>query len=71
MEACGIVVRKEDENDKRAKRVFLTDQARPYLDRIKQIQQHWIKSAHAAFTKEESDQVDIILQRLVDATDNK
>ena len=71
MEARGIVVRKEDENDKRAKRVFLTDQARPYLDRIKQIQQHWIKSAHAAFTKEESNQVDSILQRLVDATDNK
>jgi DNA-binding MarR family transcriptional regulator len=70
LEKRGIVVRREDANDQRMKRVFLTEQAYSYRGRIKQIQQKWIQLTRAAFTEEESVQADRILNKLVDVTKN-
>lgn len=68
LEARGVVTRRGDSNDQRAKRVFLTEKALFYKKQLNQIQQKWVQLSHANFTEEESEQIDKMLQKMVNAT---
>ncbi len=53
MEKKGLVRRKICLKDRRARRVFLTDKAYSYRDRLKEIQDSWIKGITRDMTSEE------------------
>lgn len=55
MEKKNLIVRKTDEKDKRAKRVFLTEKATRFEDRIREIQKDWITYITQDMTMEESE----------------
>ena len=55
MEKKSLIVRKTDEKDKRAKRVFLTEKATRFEDRIREIQKDWIAYITQDMTTEESE----------------
>jgi DNA-binding MarR family transcriptional regulator len=54
MEKKGIVVRKADPADKRAKRVYLTTTAYSYQSRIEEVQRKWMAIADIGMSEEES-----------------
>ena len=55
MEKKGLVRREQDENNHRAKRVYLTEKARELESRIRERQTRWVDFITQDLTQEESD----------------
>ena len=55
MEKKGLVRREQDENNHRAKRVYLTEKARELEPRIRELQTRWVDFITQDRTQEESD----------------
>ncbi len=55
MEKKGLVRREQDENNHRAKRVYLTDKAKELEPRIRELQNRWVDFITQDLTQEESD----------------
>ena len=55
MEKKGLVRREQDENNHRAKRVYLTEKARELEPRIRELQTRWVDFITQDLTQEESD----------------
>ena len=66
LENKGLVVRKADESDRRAKRVFLTKQADQYKDEIAVIQKKWGEILHLNASDADLATVDRFLTQAVD-----
>lgn len=62
--AAGLVERRPDPNDRRAQRLFLTDQATPVLDRIWGIAAEIYDTVFAGFTPSEIEALAGLLGRL-------
>ena len=54
MEKKGLVRREQDENNHRAKRVYLTEKARELEPRIRELQTRWVDFITQDLTQEES-----------------
>lgn len=55
MEKKGLVRREQDENNHRAKRVYLTEKAKGLEPRIRELQRRWVDFITQDLTQEESD----------------
>lgn len=53
LEKKGIIIRKPDESDRRAKRVYLTDKAYKYKPLMESIQKKWMKICNTPINDEE------------------
>lgn len=53
LEKKGIIIRKPDESDRRAKRVYLTDKAYKYKPLMESIQKKWMKICNTPMNDEE------------------
>lgn len=53
LEKKGIIIRKPDESDRRAKRVYLTDKAYEYKPLMESIQKKWMKICNTPMNDEE------------------
>lgn len=53
LEKKGIIIRKPDESDRRAKRVYLTDKAYKYKPLMESIQKKWMKICNTPMHDEE------------------
>lgn len=53
LEKKGIIIRKPDESDRRAKRVYLTDKAYKYKPLMGSIQKKWMKICNTPMNDEE------------------
>ncbi len=53
LEKKGIIIRKPDESDRRAKRVYLTDKAYKYKTLMESIQKKWMKICNTPMNDEE------------------
>lgn len=53
LEKKGIIIRKPDETDRRAKRVYLTDKAYKYKPLMESIQKKWMKICNTPMNDEE------------------
>ena len=53
LESKGILLRKVDENDRRAKRIYLTPKAEKYKTTIEAVQKKWMDLCGADMSKEE------------------
>lgn len=53
LEKKGIIIRKPDESDRRAKRVYLTDKAYKYKPLMESIQKKWLKICNTPMNDEE------------------
>lgn len=53
LEKKGIIIRKLDESDRRAKRVYLTDKAYKYKPLMESIQKKWMKICNTPMNDEE------------------
>ena len=53
LEKKGIIIRKPDESDRRAKKVYLTDKAYKYKPLMESIQKKWMKICNTPMNDEE------------------
>lgn len=53
LEKKGIIIRKPDESDRRAKRIYLTDKAYKYKPLMESIQKKWMKICNTPMNDEE------------------
>lgn len=53
LEKKGIIIRKPDETDRRAKRIYLTDKAYKYKPLMESIQKKWMKICNTPMNDEE------------------
>lgn len=53
LEKKGIIIRKSDETDRRAKRIYLTDKAYEYKPLMESIQGKWMKICNTPMNSEE------------------
>lgn len=53
LEKKGIIIRKPDEADRRAKRIYLTDKAYKYKPLMESIQEKWMKICNTPMNDEE------------------
>ena len=66
LESKGILLRKVDENDRRAKRIYLTPKAEKYKTPIETVQKKWIDFCGADISKEEFAAFEKILSELAE-----
>jgi DNA-binding MarR family transcriptional regulator len=64
MEAAGLIQRRPNPNDRRAYRLYLTDMARPLVDRFRTMSGDCLGSATAGITDEEIALVTDVLTRM-------
>lgn len=64
LEEAGLVERRRDPADRRAKRIFLTERARPLLDDLGRIADDLVETVLAGVSAEEHDAVIAILHRI-------
>jgi len=65
--ANGLIERRSDPNDRRAKRLYLTAQARPLIERLADLGDEWMATA---LTGLEREQVETIIARLAVVKEN-
>src|SRR6202051_3767912 len=54
---CGLIERRSDPNDRRAKRLFLTPAARPLLERLADLGEEMMTTALAGISRESVEQI--------------
>lgn len=64
LEKKGIILRKADEKDRRAKRVYLTEKAYTYQAKIEEIQGKWISVCNMNLSEEELNKLEIQLEMI-------
>jgi len=60
-----LLIRRQDEKDKRKNRLFLTDKGKENIGDILQINDEWVTKIFSALTSEEQEVFDGYLQRLI------
>ncbi len=66
LEKKGIIERKTDTNDKRAKRIYLLPKADDYIDIIDLIQKKWINQCNFEISKEELTAFATVLKKMAE-----
>lgn len=62
----GLIVRSEDPDDRRMKRISLTDKGRRILDESVDARLSWLKDLGGRFTEEEKEQLTAALRLMID-----
>jgi len=64
LEEAGLVERRADESDRRARRIYLTEKARPIIEELRRIAEDLIEEALAGVSEEEQAGVRGVLARV-------
>jgi DNA-binding MarR family transcriptional regulator len=64
LEKNGIVRRIQDENNRRAVLVYLTEKGEQLIPQIEQIDREWEEAAYSGFTEEERKQAKLFLRKI-------